>query len=102
MWIGSDELNKLDAASLYRALASVWGCATADSASLPAQRIYSEHLILPAGPAELDESCSVSRLGLNLGCCLVLLGLILLWDRFCNPLKVFFAELELRHSPTLL
>ncbi len=84
------------------ALASIWSGAVADSAGLPAQRVHLEQLIPRASSAILEESRCVPRLRLDFCGRLVLLGRVLLGDRFRSPLEVFFAELELRHRPHYL
>ena len=69
----------------------------ADSAGLPAQSILLEQLVLPTIHAILYKPCRVSRLGLDLGIGRFTCPRFLLRYRLCQPLKVFFAELELPH-----
>jgi hypothetical protein len=68
-------------------------------AGLPAKRVHLELLILRAGPAILNKSCSMPRLRLDLGRRLVFLGRVFPGNRFRNTLEVLFAEFELRHPP---
>ena len=69
----------------------------ADSAGLPAKCVHLKLLILRAGSAILEESRCMSWLRLDFCCRLVLLGGVLLGNRFRSPLEVFFAELEFWH-----
>ena len=82
----------------YWTLASVWGCAVADSAGLPSQGVLLEKLVLSAVRAVLRETGRVPGLRLYFRISGLFRTGLLLRNRFGQPLKVFLAELELPHS----
>lgn len=70
----------------------------ADGAGLPTQGVLLEKLVLSTVHAVLRETGRVPGLRLDFRINSLFGARLLLRNRLCQPLKVFFAELELPHG----